>query len=65
MAFLQDSDSQVFQMFWSTDGNTLGRLQSHICAKTGEHYVLWSDVQDAFEDVDHLRNQEKKNLFCS
>ncbi|KFH74015.1 hypothetical protein MVEG_01228 [Podila verticillata NRRL 6337] len=65
MAYLQRNNPPIFQEFERADGSH-ARLPAQTLVGTNERYVLWSDVQDAFEDVDHLRDQQKELvLFMS
>lgn len=58
MAHLQSPNTPVFQEFKCTDRPTV-RLRTHICEDTRQRYIFWSDIQDTFEDIDHLRDQKK------
>lgn len=46
----------VLQKFKSEDGKSLPSLPAHVCEATGEQYVLWRDIQDAFVGVSHLQD---------
>lgn len=54
MAPIDETDPPVLQRFESKDGQPLASLPTTVCAETGDRYILWSDTQLAFEDVDHL-----------
>lgn len=42
------------QRFQSQDFTSLISLPSRTCPKMGERYVLWSDIQKAFEGINYL-----------
>lgn len=44
----------VFQTFESEDGTPLASLPTSLCTETDERYVLWRDVQDAFDGILHV-----------
>lgn len=44
--------TQRFRAYGSTP---LDSLPTRICARTGERYLLWSEIQDAFTGINHLR----------
>lgn len=46
--------SVIIQKFQSEDGEPLGTLRTLICEETGESYVLWKDIQEAFVGIGHL-----------
>lgn len=43
-----------FQKFKSQDGTHLANLRCHVCTKTGTRYILWGEIQQAFDGVNHL-----------
>ncbi|KFH63799.1 hypothetical protein MVEG_10492 [Podila verticillata NRRL 6337] len=47
-------DPPVFQKFNAEDGSMLPSLQTHLCAETDKRYLLWTDIQHAFNGVNHL-----------
>ncbi|KFH74116.1 hypothetical protein MVEG_01329 [Podila verticillata NRRL 6337] len=55
MALLGSVYRPAFQQFVSEDYQPLASLPIHVCPQTSERYVLWSNVQDAFEGVVFLR----------
>ncbi|KFH63797.1 hypothetical protein MVEG_10490 [Podila verticillata NRRL 6337] len=55
MAPSAQTDPPVFQEFKAEDGSPLSSLQSHLCAETGQRYLLWIDIQHAFSGIDHLK----------
>lgn len=52
----------VFQKFENEDGSTLSSLQTHVCTETDEQYLLWTDIQNAFQGIDHLAIEEETSL---
>ncbi|KAF9282785.1 hypothetical protein BGZ74_002085, partial [Mortierella antarctica] len=46
---------RTIQTFESEDGMQLKSLPCHVCEETGAQYVLWRDVQKAFEGVSFLK----------
>lgn len=61
MELSEHADSQKFQ---SNDGTPLTRIRSHPCASdTKEQYVLWSDIQHAFQGIDHLETYMEKHVL--
>ncbi|KFH69286.1 hypothetical protein MVEG_04101 [Podila verticillata NRRL 6337] len=46
--------SVIIQKFQSEDGEPLGTLRTLICEETGESYILWKDIQEAFMGIGHL-----------
>ncbi|KAF9390106.1 hypothetical protein CPB97_009908, partial [Podila verticillata] len=55
MALLGCVYRPTFQQFVSEDYQPLASLPIHVCPETNERYVLWSNIQDAFEGVTFLR----------
>lgn len=55
MASSEEADLLAFQKFKTEDGSPLNSLRTHICAETEEQYLLWTDVQCAFQGIDHLK----------
>lgn len=47
-------DSNAFHEFSPSFQEVLANIPSEVCTETGETHVLWSDIQGAFEGVDHL-----------
>lgn len=45
---------RTFQTFKSEDGTSLTSLRCHVCEETGEQFILWRDVQQAFDGVHYL-----------
>lgn len=57
MRLPEDSNpSVIIQKFQSEDGEPLGTLRTLICDETGESYVLWKDIQEAFVGIGHLND---------
>lgn len=54
MALLDEADPPVLQRFESKDGTPLASLPTLVCAESGERYLLWNEIQLAFEHIDHL-----------
>lgn len=52
---------RTFQTLKSEDGSPLTRLRCQACAETGERYILWSKVQQAFKGTNHLWYLETYN----
>lgn len=42
---------RTLQTFKSEDGTRFSSLLSHVCDETGERYVSWEDIRQAFEGV--------------
>lgn len=53
------------QRFKSEDGTPLASLRSHPCGgETGERYVLWTDIQRAFQGISRLETEfRNRTLF--
>lgn len=47
-------DSNGFHEFRPSFQGVLANIPSEVCTETGGTHVLWSDIQRAFEGVDHL-----------
>lgn len=61
MASLEDTDRQRFK---TKDGIHLVSLRSYPCAADAdERYVLWADIQRAFQDIDHLETTDEKRVL--
>lgn len=50
----EDLEPPVLQSFCSQDEQQLPGLPTYYCSETDERYLLWSDVQQAFEGVIYL-----------
>lgn len=50
----------TFQTFKSEDGTPLFGLRCHVCEKTGARYILWKNVQTAFDGVIYLTTVDVK-----
>lgn len=61
MATLQESEPAVFQEtgFFR---RAPSRFPTHVCAETRERYVLWSEIQEIFEDINLLYNENGKKI---
>ncbi|KAF9199038.1 hypothetical protein BGZ59_004228, partial [Podila verticillata] len=53
-------DTPVFQKFKAEDGSPLTSLRTHLCPETCERFVLWTDIQHAFNGIGHLKPERKK-----
>lgn len=53
--------TDFLQGFVCVDGKPLGTLPTHICADTGQRFVLWSDIGKSFwgADADYLEDRNK------
>lgn len=47
----------MFQQFRSKDGESLQSVQSHTIGRFGDCFVYWSDIQDAFTDINYLEDK--------
>ena len=45
----------TFQGFQSGNGTRLESLPTLVCSETAKRYILWTAIQDAFVDIDHLQ----------
>ncbi|KFH63798.1 hypothetical protein MVEG_10491 [Podila verticillata NRRL 6337] len=50
------TDPPVYQKFEAEGGSSLRSLSSYHCAETDERYLLWTDIQHAFNGIDHLKH---------
>ncbi|KAF9332476.1 hypothetical protein BG006_004650 [Podila minutissima] len=58
------TEPAVYQKFYSEDGKQqLASLPTHIFKESGKRYVLWSDIQLAFKNIDSVtkRNLSRKH----
>lgn len=61
MASSEYADRQKFK---SKDGTLLVSLRSHHgAADTQERYILWSDIQRAFQGIDHLESESGRRIL--
>lgn len=56
-----DAMPPVFQTFKNNDG-PLQSLPTHISEKHGDRYVLWSDIQLAFKDIEPWQFSDSEDL---
>ncbi|KFH63801.1 hypothetical protein MVEG_10494 [Podila verticillata NRRL 6337] len=63
MASSEPTDPLLLHKFKTEDGSPLPSLQSHLCAETGERYILWSDIQRVFNGIDHLETEWKTRVL--
>ncbi|KFH63732.1 hypothetical protein MVEG_10425 [Podila verticillata NRRL 6337] len=59
MASSEQTDSPVFQEFKAEDGSPLTSLRTHLCAETGERFILWTDIQREIQGAVYLRTDVK------
>lgn len=59
----EDPDPPILQQFQCKDNEPLASLPTRVCTDTGKRYLLWSDVQHAFDDLDHVLNYGSRVLF--
>lgn len=53
----------LVQKFKSKDGTPLRSLRPHVCTDTGEKFLLWNDIQNTFEGIDHLEAADEKRIL--
>lgn len=62
MSSRTENSRLVFQEFESKNGEPLLSLLTSV-SSSGSRHVLWSDIQDAFEGIDHLTYYGMRILF--
>ncbi|KAF9402973.1 hypothetical protein BGZ94_004761, partial [Podila epigama] len=55
----------VFQKFARNDKSRPRRLATQLCPKSDKRYVLWKDVQTAYNDVDYLKVDDNRAVFMT
>ncbi|KAF9301767.1 hypothetical protein BGZ74_006305 [Mortierella antarctica] len=63
MSLSMGTDLPVFQKFKSKDGTQLRSLPTRVSDTGGGRYVLWSDIQLAFEGIDSLRRNKGGSAY--
>lgn len=55
MDLANDLNPAVLQEFQSKDKKPLASLPTRVSSNTGKRYLLWSEIQNAFDDLDYIR----------
>ncbi|KFH70893.1 hypothetical protein MVEG_03740 [Podila verticillata NRRL 6337] len=53
----------IFQQFTSKSGEPLQSIQTHTIGRFGDVFVYWSEIQDAFPDVNYLLDNHGERVF--
>ncbi|KFH62892.1 hypothetical protein MVEG_11416 [Podila verticillata NRRL 6337] len=53
----------MFQQFRSKDGESLQNVQTHTIGRFGDCFVYWSEIQDAFTDINYLKNRNGERVL--
>ncbi|KAG0085843.1 hypothetical protein BGZ92_008658 [Podila epicladia] len=64
MSSTESHGPTIRQTFKTRDEQPLLTIATHVCIETGKRYVLWSDIQKNFIDINYLQNwSDERVLF--
>ncbi|KFH74100.1 hypothetical protein MVEG_01313 [Podila verticillata NRRL 6337] len=63
MSLSDDADPTIFQNFVSEDYKPLKSLPTYVSEDNGNRYILWTDIQLAFKNIDSLKDERESRVM--